>query len=353
MSGKNNEDRYGVSAHTLSEDNPVPSVFAIVADGIGGHQAGEIAAEIAVETISHIVASSEANDPLAIMSRAIEQAGRAVHEQSNSEAAQKGMGSTCVCTWIIGDQLYTASIGDSRIYLIRDGAIYQLTTDHTWVQEAIEHGLIEADQARGHPQSHIIRRYLGSKKPAEADLRLRLHPDESDEQAYSNQGMELLPGDQLLLCSDGLSDLVDEQEILTRLLENEPAAALQQLVQLANERGGHDNITIVTLTVPSPEKDRREKGRSRGKLRWIVTAALLSAAILVITAVAIIAWQFNRSSGITPTPTSPQTTAPAGVDTHIAPVDTQEAPLSPPPSTPRQTPIRATYTPWPTSTQEP
>ena len=145
------------------------------------------------------------------------------------------MGTTAVCAWIIGDRLYTAAAGDSRLYLLRSGALQRLTTDHTWVQEALDHGALSPEGARDHPNAHVIRRYLGAKHPLRADLRLRLHPDESDAQAEANQGLRLLPGDRLLLCSDGLTDLVEDAEILAALSTDSPTKeALHGLVALAN-----------------------------------------------------------------------------------------------------------------------
>jgi len=350
MSGKNNEDLYGVSAYALNDAASTPSVFAIVADGIGGHQAGEIAAEIAVETISHIVAESDASDPIATLNDAVVQAGFAVHQQSNNDLAQHGMGSTCVCTWIIGDRLYTATVGDSRIYLLRDGTIRQISTDHTWVQEAIQYGIIQPDQARGHPQSHIIRRYLGSKKPAEVDFRLRLASDETDEQAIANQGMTLLPDDLLILCSDGLSDLVEDGEIQTIIEESGSQKGLQRLVDLANQRGGHDNITIVTIQVPNGKSRPEKKERSSSsKTTWIVGAIVAILAMIIIAVIAFFAWQLSRPEA-TPTPILEQT-APAVIETSLPPTDAVIEPSATP--QPTKKPPRATYTVWPTSTDSP
>lgn len=358
MRGKNNEDRYGVSAHTVSEESQTSSLFAIVADGIGGHQAGEIAAEIAVETISEHVANSDASDPLTILNEAIIRAGQAVHQQSNKDMAQQGMGSTCVCAWIIGKRLYTASVGDSRIYLFRGEIIQQISTDHTWVQEAIQYGIITPDQARGHPQSHIIRRYLGSKKPAETDFRLRLTPEETDEQAIANQGMELLPGDRLLLCSDGLTDLVEDHEIQTKLETNPLDNALAQLIDLANLRGGHDNITIVVLQVPDESLPRSKKKSQKPKLFWLTGAILGLLSMIVIIALAFLAWRITRPT-LTPTPTPTPTStlqATTPILTETSPPPTDEVVETPKLSTPTKEtppPPKATYTLWPTSTQNP
>jgi len=350
MSGKNNEDRYGVSAYTLSETDPTPALFAIVADGIGGHQAGEIAAELAVETISHAVAASDASDPLVTLKDAISQAGRAVHKQSKSDLAQHGMGSTCVCAWIIGDKIYTASVGDSRIYLLRGGKIRQISTDHTWVQEAIQYGIITPDQAQGHPQSHIIRRYLGSEKPAEADFRLRLDSEETDEQAAANQGMTLLPDDQLILCSDGLTDLVEDGEIQTAIEESGVEAGLQRLVDLANQRGGHDNITIVVLQVPDEKRQPDQKKRSSAKAVWGVGVIAAILALIIVVVIGFFAWRFTRPE-VTSAPTS-QPAPPAIIETSLPPADivTETPAILPPTQAP---PPQATYTVWPTNTPSP
>lgn len=348
MSGKNNEDRYGVSAHVVSEKNPISSVFAIVADGIGGHQAGEIAAEIVVESISHAVAGSDASDPLAIMEEAIVEAGQEVNEQATENAAQKGMGSTCVCTWVLGEQLYIASVGDSRIYLLRNDQIHQLTTDHTWAQEAVEHGIIAPEQVRGHPQSHIIRRYLGSKTIVDVDFRLRLHPDESDEQALANQGMGLQPGDKLLLCSDGLTDLVEEDEIKEKMQWPDRDAALQELVDLANQRGGHDNITIVTLEMPSQSGAQKKKTPSA--VYWLAGILVGLIVMVALVALAFFGWQSIQSE---PTATIPAPTAtPTFLETEESQSEQNQATTTPPPL-PTETPVQATVTIWPTSTGSP
>lgn len=352
MTGKSNEDRYAISAYRLDNDGNTPSVFAIVADGVGGHKAGEIAAEIAVNTISHAIAVSDAVKPQETLEYAIIQAGDAIQRQSIKEESQRGMGSTCACAWIIGKQLYTASIGDSRIYLVRDGVIQQTTTDHTWVQEALEHGIIKPEQARNHPRSHIIRRYLGSKNAAIPDLRLKLSSEENDGRSLANQGMHLLPGDQLLLCSDGLSDLVEDHEILDTLVNTELSTALSTLVDMANKRGGHDNITILGLSVPAPGDSLETTIQLEPKPRptllpWMACTVigLLALAILLLGAASI--WFFNRAGDL-PTPTSPQDTAIPAVTYTMTPTEIIQT-NTPIPS---ETPIQPTLTPWPTNSPE-
>jgi serine/threonine protein phosphatase PrpC len=268
MTGKNNEDRFSVLSHVLSADDSTPSVFAVLADGIGGHRAGEVAAELAVDHISQQVAESNGREPLTIMEDAIHAASEAIAHHSASDDNQHGMGATCACAWVIGDKLYISFVGDSRIYFLRGGKILQLTTDHTWVQEAIEKNIIKPEEARDHPNVHVIRRYLGSLKLPEVDFRLKLSESDNSVQAQKNQGMTLLPDDTVLVCSDGLTDMVWADEIRNIILASEnPKAAVQKLVAQANERGGHDNITVIVMTVP---KFRPPQEKRKGFWGWLM-----------------------------------------------------------------------------------
>jgi serine/threonine protein phosphatase PrpC len=250
MAGRLNEDRLAVSSYLVGENDPTPSVFAIVSDGIGGHRAGEVAAEMAVETISHMVAQSNARRPLEILDNAIQVTSDAIAAKAKDDTQRLGMGTTCACAWVIGDQLFTASVGDSRIYLLRNGGLMQLTVDHTWVQEAMEKGILDPENLRNHPNVHVIRRYLGSSAPPQVDNRMRLAKDESDTQSRSNQGLHLLPNDLLLLCTDGLTDVVADAEIEPAVHGLELQSAAQALVDLACKHDGKDNITIVMLLIP-------------------------------------------------------------------------------------------------------
>jgi serine/threonine protein phosphatase PrpC len=261
MSGKNNEDRYAVSSFQLSTDDPRPSVFAVVADGIGGHRAGEVAAELAVNYIGMHVAESNAKKPVKILENAIHDASQAIASHSAGKDEEQGMGATCACAWIIENRLFISYVGDSRIYLLRGKFIQRLTIDHTWVQEAFEKGIITAEQMRDHPNVHVIRRHLGGLKLPEVDFRLRIDSEETDEESINNQGFHLQPGDTLLLCTDGLTDLVWDDEIqkITRSQKDLKSAA-EALVSLANQRGGHDNITVVLMAMPRVEETAPKKG---------------------------------------------------------------------------------------------
>ena len=344
MTGKNNEDRYAVTSFRLSETDPMPVLFAVVADGIGGHRAGEVAAELAVDHITQAIAESEAQRPKKILERAIRETSEVIADHAAANPDKKGMGATCACIWIIGDKLYTATVGDSRIYLLREGRIQQLSTDHTWVQEAIEKNIITPDMAHDHPNVHVIRRYLGSPEPPEVDFRLRTYASEADALAEGNQGMEIRPGDTFLICSDGLTDLVWNDEI-AEIIRSKPTlkAAVNSLVNTANERGGHDNTTVVLITVPQdlkllvPEKRNWKRwiiGGGIALLLFLTFAAVLTVNLLRVTVFA----DPTQTATVPPLPSATQTVEPT-----FTPIPTETlipTSTSPPP----------TYTPWPTNT---
>jgi protein phosphatase len=267
MSGKNNEDRYAVSSFQLGVDDSRPALFAVIADGIGGHRAGEVAAELAVNYITAEVADSNAKKPVNILENAIQNASQSIASHSAGKEDQDGMGSTCACVWVIENRLYTAYVGDTRIYLLRGKHIQRLTIDHTWVQEAFEKGIITAEQMHDHPNLHVIRRHLGGLKLPEVDFRLRIDDSETNEESENNQGFHLASGDTILICSDGLTDLVWDDEILHTLRsKNSLKSAADALVEMANQRGGHDNITVVLISVPHAETAIKKK---KGFVDWL------------------------------------------------------------------------------------
>ncbi len=362
ISGKNNEDNYAVSAYQVSESDPTPSVVAVVADGVGGHQAGEVASSIAVELISQLIADSDAAHPLATLEGAFHRANQAIYSQATINPSNAGMSTTAACVWIIGDQLYQASMGDSRIYLKRGEHLYQLTIDHTWVQEAMESGVITRDQVRSHPNAHLIRRYLGSKQPAIPDFRINIPINGSSRPAAAHQGMQLEAGDTLLLCTDGLTDLVSDDEIKATLEANLLDESLEQLIKLANSRGGHDNITLIGINFPG-DKNLAPVPKKRNRLLQAVVVVFL---VLILT---LAAWLFSsyfmemepgsatQSPGTTPSlelPTLTQIVILPSVVPPTAEITPQSS--SSPAATnfpTSETLVPATYTPWPTSTTGP
>ncbi len=250
MSGKNNEDRFGVTAFQLSKKNPTPVLVAVLSDGVGGHKAGEVAAELTVNQIMHAVTESKGQQPIQIIKEGITRANEAIYAESQKDNSKQGMAATVAVAWMIGHRLFTASVGDSRIYLIRGDRIRQLSVDHTWIQEALDNNLLTPDQVEGHPNRHVIRRYLGGPNPPDIDFRMRLNNGEADQQAFNNQGVTLQTGDRLVLTSDGLTDLVSDAEILAAFDIDDTNQAVDNLIDLANQRGGHDNITIISFEIP-------------------------------------------------------------------------------------------------------
>lgn len=362
MSGKNNEDRFAVSAYQISEKNRAPVLLAVLSDGIGGHRAGEVAAEIAVNLISQRVASSDGRHPVGLLQQAIIEASAQIYEEAQSAPERHGMGATCVVVLVIQDRLYAATVGDSRLYLLRAGRIQKLSTDHTWIQEALDAGVLAPDQVEGHPNAHVIRRYLGSPNPPQVDIRLRLSESETAAQSEGNQGFRLLPGDYVLMCSDGLSDLVKDHEILEAVSANPLNEAIKSLVDLANERGGHDNITIIALQAPDLPPAQPEKPKVNKVLVGCIGAVVL-AAVLAGIVWGVLWWSGKRilPPGATPTGDSTNLPAiPALTQTFASQATGQGAPPAEPKTqnTPRPVlpaPLEGgnTLTPWPTDTALP
>lgn len=347
MTGKNNEDRYAVGSFVLGARDRTPVLFAVLADGIGGHKAGEVAAELAVNHIMDVVSKSDGRNIRRTIEDAVADASNAIAAHSSTDENLKGMGSTCATAWVVGDKLHTAYVGDSRIYLIRGGRIQQMTVDHTWVQEAIEKNVLTPEAAREHPNVHVIRRYLGSPVPPEPDFRMKLFNDESDQHAENNQGMALEPNDVVLLCSDGLTDLVWNDEIL-EIVRSKPnlKEAANALIELANSRGGHDNITLVLIAMPADFKLNVEK-KKKDWLPWILggTAGL----IFVLIAASLLTFGLiRRSSTVAATATAP----PAQMTWTASPQPSPTLLIFPTftPLPNNSVSVPPTLTPWPTNT---
>jgi protein phosphatase len=205
------------------------STVLVVADGMGGHQAGEVASAMAIETLKRELAHPTA-DPSGALRTAIERANQEIWAESERDAEKAGMGSTIVAAIVVGRQAYLANAGDSPAYLVRDGQTDQITRDHGLVAEQVEAGMIREEDAEHHPYRHILTRCLG----AEADVDVELYPPR-----------ELQTGDVLVLCSDGLTEHVKKREVAALVAAPDPTEVAQGLVEVANQRGGHDNITVV------------------------------------------------------------------------------------------------------------
>jgi protein phosphatase len=336
---QNNEDRYRVGSYKL-ERSKRPSLLALVADGIGGHQAGEVASQIAVDETFRVLEASDGSDPRQHLQNAIVTAGRSISQAASLQDDLHGMGSTIAVAWVIDQQLYTTHVGDSRIYLLREGSLRQVSVDHTWVQEAISHGILTPAEAVDHPNAHVLHRHLGGDRDAEPDFRMRLSSQESDERSEANQGLRLHRGDQVLLCSDGLTDMVSATEIQGALANNPPAEAVEQLVALARARGGFDNITIAIIAGP------RKRARSRGCLGATVR---LSTAVVLLLGLIAAGVAASYALGFWPWGGPP---GGGSASTQVAPLPADAAPgvavgdlSAPPTAAPTVTPTAPTLTP--------
>jgi serine/threonine protein phosphatase PrpC len=212
-----------------NEDNAfVRAPLFVVADGMGGAQAGEVASALAVEEFAQALASD--GSPEERLSQRIRDANRRIYERSRVEHEHAGMGTTLTAVYLEDDDLAVAHVGDSRAYILRDSALVRLTQDHSLVEELVRQGKLTEEQAAEHPQRSIITRALG----IEADV-------EVDTWTYPARA-----GDVVLLCSDGLTSMIDEDEIAGILVgESSLAAAGDRLILAANRAGGRDNITVV------------------------------------------------------------------------------------------------------------
>ncbi|MGB3714054.1 MAG: PP2C family serine/threonine-protein phosphatase [Candidatus Promineifilaceae bacterium] len=251
MSGKANEDSLGVFAWKYESRHKL--ILGVVADGVGGQIAGEVASRVAVETIQNYFNAIERIDNINNhLEEAIVAANKAVYQASRDNPEYRGMSTTVAMTAIIDDHLFTAHVGDSRIYLYRDGRLRQISIDHTWAQEAIDAGLLTPEQAKKHPNRNVIRRHLGGSMEVEVDHRLALEAGQSPVAARANQGMIIREGDTLLICSDGLTDMINDQAVLESLYNHyfDLQTASDELVDKANQAGGKDNITVVILQAP-------------------------------------------------------------------------------------------------------
>jgi PPM family protein phosphatase len=198
------------------------------------------------------------------------------------------MATTIAAAWVVGRRLYTATVGDSRIYLMLDGRLHQASIDHTWVEDAVERGLLTREQARYHPNAHVLRRHLGSMQDPEPDQRLRL--GEEDTASAVHQGLELKDGDAVVLCSDGLSDLVEADEIQDALRHKRLDQSVKELIDLARKRGGHDNITVAVLRMSG-------KGSGASGRKWLRRIFVLAMLVLVFAGLGLL-YLFWKSPGL-------------------------------------------------------
>ncbi len=238
-----NEDNFAVNA---TGDR---GLF-IVADGMGGHAAGEVASEMAVQIVELELAKlRDLDDPSAAqkVTDALRKANRNIHDRTITEVDKQGMGTTASVLIVSKLRYLIGQVGDSRVYLLRDGALHQLTKDHSYVQEQVDAGFLTPEQARYHPYSNVITRCVGASPDVEPDV---------------YQG-EVHVGDVFLVASDGLTGMVDDRRLQMLLMSRaEPERKVHALISEANGRGGLDNITAIVVQIV-PDEDPASNARTQ------------------------------------------------------------------------------------------
>lgn len=226
----------------FASDRPVgklPNLF-VVADGMGGHKAGERASSYAVEVFLDNVRKEREKNPIKVIRRSIEKANTKVFEEAKTQERYRGMGTTLVAATVLKDTLYVANVGDSRLYLI-SGGIRQVTRDHSLVEEMIRAGGLTREEARVHPDKNVITRAVGVEERIAID--------------FFDLGVK--QGDKILLCTDGLSNMLTDEQIC-QIVQGESSlqSAGEKLVKAANQNGGRDNITVLLAEMRTDEVEK-------------------------------------------------------------------------------------------------
>ena len=208
----------------------LPNLF-IVADGMGGHKAGEYVSKYTVETICNCIERSFEKNPTLILQKAIETANTHIRKRASEDISLEGMGTTVVAATCLGRNLQVANVGDSRLYVVNE-EIRQITRDHSKVEEMVRMGVIDREAARNHPDKNIITRAIGASDDVEVDF----------------FNVELSAGDIVLLCSDGLTNMLEDEEIREILnTQEELEERARKLIETANAHGGKDNISVILI----------------------------------------------------------------------------------------------------------
>lgn len=206
-------------------------MLCILADGMGGHRAGEVASALAAKKVADMLSGKQ---PMpADMMQAVLSANRAVYAQQKDNPDQQGMGTTLTALWEDEDSVVIGHVGDSRAYLYRTGRLHQMTEDHSMVGEMLREGLITQDEARSHPYRNVITQAVGTDETVKPDVLRTIK----------------MPGDKWLLCSDGLSDMVEDSEIARVIGQYSAREAAQVLLSMALKNGGRDNVSVILLEV--------------------------------------------------------------------------------------------------------
>jgi protein phosphatase len=249
---ENNEDYFCYSEPEADDEFLRKGRLAVVADGMGGQEGGEIASRLAVNAIRETYLARPERDPHECLVHAFQAAHNAILECVREHPALQDMGTTCTAVAITDGQAHVAHIGDSRLYLIRGSTVERLTHDHTAINRLIEQGIITPEQAETHPQRHVLTAALSARRDVSAD--------------FSPAPISLRSGDLLVLCTDGLWTQVPDDELLSIVRGNPPTEACRELVRLAKARGGPDNITVQILRVSGGTRRQHSLADTRPQL---------------------------------------------------------------------------------------
>jgi len=230
-----NEDYYAYAEPQADEEFHRKGRLAVVADGMGGYEGGRVASGIAVEVVRDTYLAEPAAEPHDALIAAFHNAHAAIQEQARNDPHLSSMGTTCTAAVVRDHQLYYGHVGDSRLYMLRDGAISRVTRDHSHVGGLVEEGRLTLEEAAVHPERNVLTAALGMSGSVEAD--------------FSEQPIALMSGDILLICTDGLHGLVSDEEMLSVASTAAPSEACRKLVEMAKQRGGPDNITLQILKI--------------------------------------------------------------------------------------------------------
>lgn len=209
----------------------LPNLF-IVADGMGGHKAGEYASRFTVDTMVDIIKNANTKEPVAAIGQAIKEANRLLLKEAKTDESKAGMGTTVVAAVLMDKTLYAANVGDSRLYVLNQDTITQITRDHSLVEEMVRLGEMDKADAKDHPDKNIITRAVGVAPELEIDF----------------FETEVNDGDIILLCTDGLTNMIEDEDIRRIILsQRDIVERTEKLIETANQNGGRDNITVVLL----------------------------------------------------------------------------------------------------------
>jgi len=236
---ENNEDKFDFFEPEDPDILANKGLFYAVADGMGGHAAGQIASEMALKRVIKVYYEDSSPDVVGSLTRAVFDANKLIYDAAQMIVERSGMGTTLTAVVIRADTAYFVQVGDSRAYLIRGRDIRQITEDHSWIAEQVRRGVMTEEEARLSPFRNVITRSLGNLPVVEPDVFAE----------------EIQPGDTIVLCSDGLSGSLSETDIRDIVAGNAPSQAAMDLIDAANERGGNDNITAMIVVIKDIVKD--------------------------------------------------------------------------------------------------